>query len=383
MEGMEGSVDSGSVDTGVELDTPGSEESEVEESEETEDSDEEESEGKPRRKAARKKAAKKSKEDDTGDDDEEDEEDDDEEEESEKPRRKAAGKKAAKEATEKPNKTSQEGMRRYKVKIDGQEQEVSEEELLAGYQSRAASHRAFQEAAGLRKKLAGFLQNIKTNKGAALEQFLKSPELGLDFKEIATDYLAQQIERESMTDEQRELMDLRRKLELRERAEQEAQERQQQQELAQRRHQTAQQLQKDVLEAFESEGVKANHFTYRRAIFYLKEGLRRGYKLTADAAVRMVKDDYQRELADLTSSLDLDGLEKLVGSERLAELGKRRVAKLRAQKEAEVQDDDPEGDEDVEAKPRPRRRRRSREPEEPQTYADIVREMRRDAVRGR
>jgi hypothetical protein len=49
----------------------------------------------------------------------------------------------------------------YKVKVNGEEIEVDEEELTRGYQIRKASDRAFQEAAEMRKKAEAFSAHLR------------------------------------------------------------------------------------------------------------------------------------------------------------------------------------------------------------------------------
>jgi hypothetical protein len=73
---------------------------------------------------------------------------------------------AANDDKEKP---APPGPQKYKVKIDGKEQEVTLDELQRGYQLRATSDKRLQEASELEKKLQSVLQVIQSDTGAALK----------------------------------------------------------------------------------------------------------------------------------------------------------------------------------------------------------------------
>lgn len=80
--------------------------------------------------------------------------------------------------------------KRYKVKVDGIESEVDENELVNSYQKGRSADKKFQEAADLRKQLEAFVDNVRANPNQLLEQ------LGHDPKEWAKQLLLKEIEQE-------------------------------------------------------------------------------------------------------------------------------------------------------------------------------------------
>lgn len=89
--------------------------------------------------------------------------------------------------------------RRYKVKIDGQESEVTDEELVRGYQRASAASKRLEEVAKARKELEERTSRLKADPWA----FLK--EGGLDPDQLAIQRVQALMEQESMTQEQRRI----------------------------------------------------------------------------------------------------------------------------------------------------------------------------------
>jgi hypothetical protein len=113
--------------------------------------------------------------------------------------------------------------RKFKVKVDGEELEVPEEDLLRDYQTRKASDKRFQEAAAAKKEAA----EMRAQVNSVLELMTKDPRafaekakgLGLNPEEFAMAILQPIVEAEvqqarvkEMTPEQRERYDLEQKL---------------------------------------------------------------------------------------------------------------------------------------------------------------------------
>ena len=86
------------------------------------------------------------------------------------------------------------GERMFKVKINGEDIEVSEEELKAGYQTRKASDEKFREAAMSKKQAEEFINLLRTNP----RKVLSNPNLGIDVRKFAEEYLVEQMEDEMM-----------------------------------------------------------------------------------------------------------------------------------------------------------------------------------------
>lgn len=93
------------------------------------------------------------------------------------------------EVSEKPEISAPEP-RKFKVKVDGIESEVHEEELVRSYQKSQSADKRFSEAAELRKQLETFVENVRANPSLLLQ------ELGHDPKQWARQLVLQEIEEE-------------------------------------------------------------------------------------------------------------------------------------------------------------------------------------------
>lgn len=89
--------------------------------------------------------------------------------------------------------------KRYRVKVDGEEMEVDEEELTRGYQRGAAARKRFEEAAKRAEQVEARLKAIKDNPWALLE------EAGLSPDELAQQRVLAAIERERQQAERAQL----------------------------------------------------------------------------------------------------------------------------------------------------------------------------------
>ena len=93
-----------------------------------------------------------------------------------------------------------------KLKVKGKEIEVDDAQYHSYAQKGAAATQTWEEAAKMRKEAEGFVHLLKTDP----LKILKDPNLGLDFRKIAEDYLWEQLQDEQMSPEQKAQRDQQR-----------------------------------------------------------------------------------------------------------------------------------------------------------------------------
>src|SRR6185437_4922824 len=96
--------------------------------------------------------------------------------------------KATTEATKTGQPTTAEQPRKYKVKVDGKEMEVGENDLIEGYQLRQVSDKKRSEADKVMQEYTKLFQTFKQDP----VKFMKAT--GVDFESLATQYLAKKAE---------------------------------------------------------------------------------------------------------------------------------------------------------------------------------------------
>lgn len=221
---------------------------------------------------------------------------------------------------------------KHKVKINGKEAEVGYEELIASYQTRKASQAAFDEAAQSRKQILEVFKQLKENPKDGLRKLLSSPALGLDARKVATELLAEELEIESMPQSERELRQARKELEQLKAAREAEENAKREQAEQEQRTIHAQRMEQDILGAMKSTpGLPYDAKTYKSFIYYLREGIKRGYDVSPADVAHLVKADYEEGSKSLLSTLDEDALENFLGPDLLEKLAKRRVAKFKGQ----------------------------------------------------
>lgn len=89
--------------------------------------------------------------------------------------------------------------KRFKVKVDGVEQEVDEATLVRGYQKASAAEKKMMDAAGVRKQAEQFLKELHENPKELLRK------LGPTARAAVEDYLYEEIQFEGLSDEQKRL----------------------------------------------------------------------------------------------------------------------------------------------------------------------------------
>ena len=82
---------------------------------------------------------------------------------------------------------AQTGERKFKVKVDGKEIEVTEQELISGYSLNKTSTQRMQEAAAVKKQAETFIKMLRENP----MKVLQNPNLGVDARKFAEEYLIQ------------------------------------------------------------------------------------------------------------------------------------------------------------------------------------------------
>lgn len=187
---------------------------------------------------------------------------------------------------------------KHRVKIDGAEAEVDYDELIKAYQTGKASTKRFNEAAAKEKQVTQFLSAIKQDPFTALQQ------LGVDnIDEIAERRIAERIQWEMMPEEERERLELKKKLSHYEEREKTYK---QQQEEARYQAEMASALQEvdtEIGQVLKQSGVKPTPKAVARIAELMLASLERGEKIPAAKAYERAQEMLRGEVVDYIASL--------------------------------------------------------------------------------
>ena len=217
------------------------------------------------------------------------------------------------------------GPRMFTVKEGGEEFEVTEEELLRGFQRGRASTRKFEAAAKQRKEieqLLGAMRNPKT-----LPKVLK--QLGVDPDEFAESYVQQRLAEESMPEEERRAKQLAREREEFERQRKEFQEKQDQLKLTAAQKREMEAYEAEFTRVLDTSGLPATQDTIAGIATVMKRALEAGEDLSADDAAAIYREQIESNTQSIVRSMSPSQLERLLGQEALDKLRKHDVGRVR------------------------------------------------------
>ena len=213
--------------------------------------------------------------------------------------------------------------RMFKVTVDGAEREVSEDELRRGYSHGTAAAERMRQANETRTQAEQVLKIFKEN---PREAFAK---LGVDAKAFAEQVLSEHMEDAMLTDDQKEMKRLRKwESEMKAKTDSEKAAAQAQAEAA-FREQVSQDLQSDIIGALDSSGLPKNEYTVGRMAYYFEAAISAGFQnVTAKDIIGHVKEEYQKDVRAMLSSVPEDSLLNFLGDDFTKKTVKAHLAKV-------------------------------------------------------
>ncbi|NJO18760.1 MAG: hypothetical protein HC838_00040 [Spirulinaceae cyanobacterium RM2_2_10] len=206
---------------------------------------------------------------------------------------------------------AQEAMRKFKVKVDGQDLEIDESELIRGYSHQKAANKMLQEGTTARKQAEEFISMMRDPQ----KFYDTAKKLGHDPRKLAEEYLAKQLEAELMDPRDRELAETKAKLKHMEdldKAEKEKIESQRNEVLKQK---YAKDYSDQFVSALEQTGLPATKPMVGEMAKYISRAAKIGFKMTANEAAQLVMEDVQSAHRKLIGDSDGEVLMKLLGDE--------------------------------------------------------------------
>lgn len=226
----------------------------------------------------------------------------------------------------------QEQIRKMKLKVNGKEMELGEDEVIRRAQLASAADQKFQEAAQIRKQAEQFINQLLSDPMSVLTH----PELAdkIKFRQLAENFLAKELQRELMSPEQRELAELREYRKSQEEARQAAEQQQltqaQQAERAKLQQRAAQEYDVKMTEILQKSDLPKTPYTVKRVAELLFNAVQKGYDLDVQTAVDMVREGYMSDLGALVGGLDGESLIKTFGPDLLKKIRKYDLAQLKS-----------------------------------------------------
>ena len=227
-----------------------------------------------------------------------------------------------------PQEPPKPSKRQYKYKADGQDiaEELDDNELASRLALSKTANRKMQEAAQQRKQVEQLLIRLKENPSEVLldDRVMGSKK----FREIAEQFLIEQIQLEQMTPEERMHMEKDKKLSEYERQEKQRAEDQKRQQESQQEQMWAERYEKTIIDTLEKTGLPKNPRTIARMASALQTALKHGIDADSATLAEMVNNDYRDELKAVAKDATAEQLLALFGDELVNKIRKHDLSKL-------------------------------------------------------
>lgn len=231
----------------------------------------------------------------------------------------------------------QKEIRKMKLKINGQEREYTEDEVIRRAQMFEGADEKFRIANERTKQMENFFEKLKANPAAVLSH----PELGINLRQFAEDFLTQEIKNEMLSPEERELNELRKfKQEAEEnnkKIQEETKTKQQQAQMEEMQNRQREHFDKQISDILNKSNLPKTPQTVKRVAEILHGALSKGYELDVQMAVDMVRDEYTNGLQSLFGQLDGDNLINMLGGDLAKKIRQHDLAKIKAKLNSQTQ----------------------------------------------
>ncbi len=209
-----------------------------------------------------------------------------------------------------------EAMRKFKVKVDNQEVEVDEAELLKGYTHGRAAAKRFQEGSKAKDQALAFVKMMK-DKGTLFDAIKK---LGHDPRQLAEEYLAAQIQDDLMDPKDKELKTYKQKVDAYEAEKAKQEETTKQQEHERLKTKYAKEYSEQFVDALKKSGLPQTKPMVAEMAKYIKRAADIGYQLSADDAAKLVREDETTRIQGIVGESEAEILANLLGENTLQKL---------------------------------------------------------------
>lgn len=221
----------------------------------------------------------------------------------------------------------------YKVKVNGEELEVSLDDLVKGYTHGKAAEKKFNEAALMRKQAETFIELLQENPFHVLN------EMGVNVRELSEKYLVEILQEEMLPVDEREKKDLQKKLREYEEKERRAKAEREKAEELEMYNKYQSDFNTMIKESLEQAGLPNTKMTRSALAGYMHQVISSPdiddsikSTITFNDLVPLVVEDFEREMQEFIGRTPTEKLAKITGEEKLKEVRKWDVE--RASKKA-------------------------------------------------
>ncbi len=219
---------------------------------------------------------------------------------------------------------------KFKLKIDGEDVELTENEMKRYASMGKAAQKRMQEAAEIRKQHESLQRDVET----FIDILKKEPErvlkdLGIDPDVFAEQQINKKLEQAAKSPEQIEKERILKELEDAHKKLKEVEESKKKEEQQRYEAEYAKEIEKDLTSAFENSKIPKDPLFVRRVADLLFLGATQGVELKASDVLPLAQKQAFSEFKGLVGVLSDEMLEEVLGNERISNLRKRYIKNIK------------------------------------------------------
>jgi hypothetical protein len=216
--------------------------------------------------------------------------------------------------------------KKFKLKVNGKDIEVSEADLVRNAQIGMSAEEKFKSAAKIKKDAEMVIHLLKTNPWAVLSH----PSIGHDPRKMSEEFLMDVYNDEKLTPEQREAKMNQKKLRELELEKQARQKEEEERKISELQQIYQVEYQRDIIGALEKSQLPKTPNIVRRISGYLYDALERGIQLKAIDVIDLVREDLVNEFKTFTGGMESDILMQIVGEEGAKKIREYEMKRVNA-----------------------------------------------------
>ena len=216
---------------------------------------------------------------------------------------------------------------KHKLKINGQEREVTIDEMRRMAEKAGGADEMFRQSAAMRKEGQELAEKLRKDPN----YFVKHPEYGPSIRKAVEDAIYEEIDMAKLTPEQRRIKELEREKEGREKDDLTKKEQAEQEKHQALREKFTIEIDRQITDALMKSDLPKTPNTVKRMAAYMQFAVQNDVQITQDDLVRVVYEDYLQEFKSLLSAVkDDDALARFFDPETRKRLRSLDLKELRS-----------------------------------------------------
>jgi hypothetical protein len=218
-------------------------------------------------------------------------------------------------------------VRKLKLKFEGKEEELSEEEVIKLAQLGKMGHKKSQEKADLEKQVNEFIAQLQKDPFAVLSD----PRLGVDVKKQIVSFLEKQVAEEKKSPEQKANEKAAKELEQLRQEKAKLEQERTQERLAREQEKAAYEIDTSIKDAIKNAGLPESPYVIKRYADFMLAALDNGIDISTKDISPLVKNEIENDIKEMFKAAPDELVEQFLGKDRIKGMKSKRLTETQKQ----------------------------------------------------